>query len=275
MTTTKIIWTNNKVYDHQTIVDRMEFVKKGMNGLLPLYGKEKERLITYAQENNLEPYEMFSLRNTIRIQNEIDSSKRFVQNIDRIKNKFLDLLREISVINDQNQINLKIRYFLKSIQMPVFFVLKTISVLPEFKNLTESSINYIKKIEDNIHATEIEIRKRSMDFEYILENYLKSLGIQFRTEADIKRDKDYNITPDILFDENITLELNGIEYQVRWLDAKNYVLTNTPFIMKSLRKQAEKYNNAFGMGAFVFHYGFDSSIQIPGVIMLDGSKLDK
>ncbi|XWV25981.1 hypothetical protein QJ857_gp1099 [Tupanvirus soda lake] len=273
MTTNKITWTNYKIYNHDTIVDRMNYVEKGMNGLLPLYDREKERLIVYAQENNLEPYEMFSLRNTIRIQKEIESSKRFTQNIDRIKNKFIDLSKEISMIDDQNQINLKIRYFLKSTGMPVFFVLKVISVLPEFKNLTESSINYIKKIEDNVHATEIEIRKRSMDYEHVLENYLKSLGIKFRTEADIKRDKDYNITPDILFDEHVTLELDGITYQIRWMDAKNYVLTNTPFIIKSLRKQAEKYNNVFGMGAFVFHYGLDSSIQIPGVIMLDGSQL--
>jgi hypothetical protein len=272
---TKIIWPNYKIYDHATIVERMIFVKKNMNGLLPIYGKEKEKLQIYANEHHLPPYEMVCLRNTIRIQKEIDSSKKFGSSIGKIRAMFRELTNELATMIDDNQKNLKIRYFFKSTQMPFHYVYKTIVAMPEFKSLTENSVNYIKKLDNAVYAAEIEIHDRSLKFEHMLENYLKSLNIKFRTEEDIKRDKDYNVTPDILFDGPIILELNGINYNIRWMDAKNYILTNTPFIIKSLHKQAAKYNNAFGMGAFVFHYGFDSSIEIPGTLILDGSWLDK
>ena len=80
--------------------------------------------------------------------------------------------------------------------------------------------------------------------------------------------------PDILFKEPIILKVDGVSYTIRWFDAKNYILINIPFILASLKRQAEKYYKVFGMGAFVFHYGFDSSIKIPGVIMLDGSHIN-
>ena len=273
MKTNKIIWKNKKIYDHTTIIDRMKFIENRMNGLLPLYGKEKENLLSYAKKNNLSAYEIISLRNTIRIQKEINSSKKFMQSLNMIKNKFKKLLSELST--DQNKNNLKIKYFFGSTNMPFFFVLKTVSLMPEFNKLSAENIAFIKKLDTIVHKIEIDIRERSMQFEHILENYLKSLNIKFRTETDIKRDKDYNVTPDILFDEAIVIELDGISYRIRWLDAKNYLLTNTPFIMKSLQKQAAKYNEIFGMGAFVFHYGFDSSIKIPGVLILDGSMIEK
>ena len=274
MKTNKIIWKNEKIYDHATIVERINLIEKHMNGLLPLYGKEKENLILYAKKNNLSAYEIISLRNTIRIQKEINSSKKFMQSIGMIKNKFKNLILELKN-HDQNKNNSKIKYFLKSTNMPFFFFLKTITVMPEFKELTAANINFIKKLDTIVHKIETEIRERSMKFEHILENYLKSLNIEFRTETDIKRDKDYNVTPDILFDEPIVIELGGTSYMIRWLDAKNYLLTDTSFIMKSLQKQAAKYNDIFGMGAFVFHYGFDSSIKIPGVLILDGSMIEK
>jgi hypothetical protein len=195
-------------------------------------------------------------------------------NINKIKKRFTDLTKEI-VNSPGDKSNLKIRYFFKTTKMPFNYVLKTISGMPEFKKLTVDNINYITKFQKAIQLAEIQIRKHSELFEHLLENYIKkNYQIHFRTETDIKRDKDYTITPDILFDKPIVLELDGKEYLIRWMDAKNYLLVNVPFIIKALHKQAEKYNNVFGMGAFVFHYGFDSSIKIPNVLILDGSFLD-
>ena len=272
--TDKIVWKNYKIYNHKTIVDRIAFVESNMNGLLPLVDKEKEKLLLYTKKNNIPSYEMICLRNTIKIQKEIDRSKKIYLNIDKIKKKFIELLNDLDTSSD-DQNYYKIKHFLFKTQMPVYSVLKIISLMPEFKTLGENNINHIKKIENNIHETETEIRMRSIDFEHQLENYLKSLNINFRTEIDIKRDKDYTVTPDILFDKPIIIQLDGIDYNIRWLDAKNYTLTDTPFIIKSLHKQSEKYNNIFGMGAFVFHYGFVSSIIVPNTLILDGSELNK
>lgn len=267
-----IIWYNYKIYSPGIIHERMRFVEKNMNSLLPLYGKEKDKLYEYSKEHNLPYYEMVSLRNIIRIQKEINSSKIFYLYINRIKNRFINISKEIG--NNPNESKLKIKYFLKSTKMPVHFVLKTIDKMPEFKKINTDAINYIYKLQKMIHSMDIEIKKHSEQFEHLLEDYIrKNYKIFFRTEIDIKREKDYTVTPDILFDKPISIELSGKKYSIRWMDAKNYILVNVPFIIKSLNKQAEKYNNIFGMGAFVFHYGFDSSIQIPGTLILDGSFL--
>jgi hypothetical protein len=267
----KIIWINEKIYDHITIVERMKYIEQNMNGLMPLYGKEKENLLKYAKDNDLPFDEIISLRNTIRIQKEIDYSKNIYTKINKIKSNFVSLIKKLDSNKKQNQI--KIRKFFRSMHVPIRSIIKIVSKESEFNNLSSIDLSYIKKIENTILMNEKEIHDKSIEFEHVLEKYLKMLGITFRTEADIKRDKDYIVTPDILFDKPIILQLNNVEYSIRWLDAKNYVLTDTPFIIKSLHKQSTKYYEIFGLGAFVFHYGYDSSINIPNVLILDGSKL--
>jgi hypothetical protein len=271
MATDKIIWHNSKIYDHNTMVKRVNFVKSNMNGLLPLCNNEKVKIISYAKQNNIPLYEMICLRNTIRIQKEIDASKKIHSMSDTIKKKFEILAMQLT--NESGNHEKKIRNWLMSTRMPIRMVIKMVSKMSDLQTLSATDLEYINKINNCITKTDIEIFKRSVDFENQLEYYLKSLNIKFRTENDIKRDKDYTVTPDILFDDTIIIEVNGIDYTIKWMDAKNYVLMDTPFIIKSLNKQATKYNNIFGLGAFVFHYGFDSSIKIPNVLILDGSML--
>lgn len=267
----KIIWENTKIYDHQTIVKRIEFIKSNMYGLLPLCNNKNNYLVNYANKNNIPPYEMISLQNTMRIQREIICSKKFHLSTEEIKMRFITLLSELA--NDPINHKKKINKWLRSIKMPISSVIKIVTKMPEFRLLSVKDVDVIKRIDNCITMTNMEIFNRSVEFEHLLENYLKSLGIKFRTESDIKRDKDYTVTPDILFDDPIILELDGRKYTIKWMDAKNYILIGAPFIMKSLRKQSEKYNNIFGFGAFVFHYGFDKSINIPNVLILDGSEL--
>ena len=264
----KLNWHNSKIYDPATISARMKFVEKHMNGLLPLYGKEKEILIDYAKTHNLPVYEMICLRNTIKIQKEIDASRFFKMNMDKIKQKF---------VNEVNNIignNSKLKSFLKSVRMPLSHIFKILESSPEFKKLSRDNLDFLNKIKKMIVLNEQEIRQRSIQFEHSLEEYLEKQNLKFRTEEDIRNDKDYTLTPDILFDEPIILVVDNKEYPIRWMDAKNYMLVNVSFIMKSLHKQANKYNNVFGPGAFVFHYGIDSSIAIPNAVILDGSFLE-
>jgi len=268
-----IVWHNKKIYNHDIILERMRFVETNMNGLLPLYGKEKQKLMVYAKINKLPPYEMVCLRNTIKIQKEINASKFFGTKMNTIKNNFIKLVTSL-LKTTPSESELKIRNYFKILRLPFNFVLKIVSKMPEFAKLSTDNIKYIGKIRETIHASEIEITRRSMEFEHVLEKHLQNNNLTFRTEEDIRLDGDYTVTPDILFDEPITLNLHGEKYKIRWMDAKNYILVDVPFIIKSLHKQADKYNNIFGMGAFVFHYGFDSSIKIPGTVILDGSFLE-
>lgn len=269
----KIIWHNKTIYDHDELLKIMHYIEKNMYGLLPLSSNEKNILEHYANKHHFSTDAIVSLRLMIRIQKEIISSRTFELNIDKIQNKFINLMKESSV-NDDKSFNKKIGHFIKSTRMPVQLVIKTIGHTKEFKKLTDSNIKFIDNIQKTIHDNEIKIRQKSGAFEHLLEDHLlNNYDIHFRTEVDIKHDKDYQITPDILFDKPITLELDGKEYLIRWMDAKNYILADVPFVIKSLNKQAAKYYDVFGMGAFVFHYGIDASIKIKNTIILDGSTL--
>ena len=257
----KIIWQNVKSYDHKTIIQRINFVEKNMNGLLPLYGQECESLKKYSKKHNLPPYEMICLRNTIKIQKEINASKYFAQSINKILKNFTN--------TDPN--SLDIVSFLKSTKMPIGHVIKIL----KNKELSKHNLDKITKIKKMIVLNEQNIMHKSIEFEYMLENYLQNKNIKFQTETDIKKSGNYTVTPDILLDEPIIIQVDGTDHIVKWMDAKNYIMVDVPFIMKSLNKQAKKYNDVFGMGAFVFHYGFDNSLHIPGTIILDGSVIEQ
>lgn len=65
------------------------------------------------------------------------------------------------------------------------------------------------------------------------------------------------VTPDILFEQEVCLQ--GVPQPVRWIDSKNgwFVpgLTMESKI-KSLRRQALKYEFLLGRGVFLWHKGF-------------------
>lgn len=263
----KIFWYNKKIYDPEIISTRMKFVENNMNGLLPVSGKEKEKLENYAREHDLPNYEILCLRNIIKIQKEINASKFFYSISDKIRNRFS---REINEITDDN----KLIFFLKSTKMPLSHLFRLLEPTDDFKKLTKNNLRMLDKLKNKIISNEREIRDRSIQFEHSLEKYLMTLNLNFRTENEIKAIGDYSVTPDVLFDKPVILEVNGIEYEIKWMDAKNYMLVNVPFIMKSLEKQSNKYYDIFGLGAFVFHYGFDKSVMVSNAIILDGSFLE-
>ena len=259
-----IIWVNCKIYGKDEMIRMVEFVSKNMKGLMPLSGEERSMLVEYAEKNGYMVGQMISVRNQIKIQREIFRSRIFKNRQDKIKQDFIDAVNK----------GTDIRVFMERSRMSVPMLIKLIKKVPEFKMLRTRDIDYIDKISLVIQRQETNSRIRAQDFENELADFLRvSYKIPFRTENDIRRDGDYTVTPDILFDYDIDLRVDGIDYKVRWLDAKNYILVDVPFILKSLKKQADKYNEIFGMGAFVFGYGYDKSIKIPGTIMLDASFL--
>jgi hypothetical protein len=263
----KIIWTNNLVYNNDAMTEKINFIEKQLNIFSPLANKEKQELIEFEKNYHLPDGEMVQLRNTVKIQKDIDASKHFRRISNIVKEKF------IKQFTGERINNTSLEFFIKSTRMPFGHVIKLLESLPEFKNISEHNLKYINKMKRIIINNETDIRRRSMHFEYSLENYLTSQNIKYRTEKQIKESNDYTITPDILFDDPIILQLNNVNHSIKWMDAKNYMLVDIPFIIKSLNKQAAKYNKILGMGAFVFHYGIDNSISIPGTLILDGSFL--
>lgn len=259
----KIQWLNSNVNDPDIIRFRIKFINKNMNGLLPLYGKEKENLESYAKKYHISKYEMFSLRNTFKIHKEISNFKYFDENL--IKDRFKNLLTK-------NKISYAdIRSYLKSIEISIRSILKIVCRMPEYQKLSTENQSYINRIENAVSKENSNIAIRSAKFEKQLENFLEKYNLEFLTENQIKEKSLSNLTPDFLFEKPINISVNNSDHEIHWIDAKDFQLVRFPFVINSLKKQAKKYNNEFGHGAFVFHYGMDSSVVIPDTLLLDGS----
>ena len=88
-----IKWHNHKSYNHETIVQRVDFITKNMFGFFPIYPTELHKLSDYAKKNNISLYELLSLRNLIKIQKEIYAYRKNNPNIDYITDE-LDKFRK-------------------------------------------------------------------------------------------------------------------------------------------------------------------------------------
>ena len=123
------------------------------------------------------------------------------------------------------------------------------------------------------------IRARAQDFEDALGAHLRTLGVGFHTEEDLRRRGGEGplLTPDFL------LTGGGIrvgDHTVHWIDAKNYLMYGSRLVAASLVAQAEKYTRAFGPGAMVFSGGVMCGAVVecatgPSPLLLDGSHVRK
>lgn len=265
-----IYWKNYMVFTNRQIKCILNWISKQMRGLMPMYGSEIERLIKYANIHNLPVEMVFSIRNKLQIQKEIDYNKYIKNRQMYVKQNFDNILFGDKG-NHKNEIE-KIYHLLCTIKSPIGTTIKIIKTFPEYGNLDNKSKNFIQKIENNISENEKKSKKYSFIFEQEMVTFFREkTNVIFQTEEEIRESKKYSITPDILFDQPIIIKIDGNEYPVRWIDAKNYILIDIPFLIGLLKKQSVKYSKIFGPGAFLFRYGFDESIRIPNVVFLDGS----
>ncbi len=103
----------------------------------------------------------------------------------------------------------------------------------------------------------------SRNFELKVNHEFDKYNIKYFTEEQL-REKGTTLTPDLLLKEPI--KINGT--LIYWVDAKDYYGSNLKIITKGLKKQSSKYNNKFGKGAFVFHYGFSEKLNIKNTLLL-------
>jgi len=96
--------------------------------------------------------------------------------------------------------------------------------------------------------------------ERIIEEKLKDLGIEFKTEKDLKTQK----TPDFFFEE--PLELFG--RKIRWIESKALFADLRTYELYR-KKQISKYQELFGDGIVVYWRGC-----IKGLPVSDGSEFD-
>ncbi len=97
-----------------------------------------------------------------------------------------------------------------------------------------------------------------------LEDYLDEQGIEYYAEHDLRGNKNFPKTPDILFKKH---EVNIKGYLVNWIESKSNFGSPSEF-RNHYRKQLSSYTVLYGPGIVVYWYGFvkgvnkDSSIVV-------------
>ena len=270
----RLIWHNNLTFNSNQIKKHIQFVKQNLHGLLPLYPLEYQHLQSYAKRTDIPITTLASIRNLIKIQEEIYRSQISPESKEKIQESFKQLTKNIHIESPSKHKYLIDRFF-SSNKFSVKNILKIVGMVPEYKQLSHDTLKKLFQYMKDIEAAENDSKIRSMDFEKKLSDWLKDhIRTPFQTEEMIRLSISSQVsTPDILFDEPIEIQLDGKNYKILWIDAKNYALLNVPFIIKSLTKQSDKYNKEIGPGAFVFHYGIDSNIKIGSTLILDGSMI--
>jgi hypothetical protein len=274
--TTVIYWPENIPISQLDLESDIKFVKDNMAGLVPIYRDEMSRLELYAKNRNISLHAILSIRNQIKIQKEIKSSRYINEN--KIIDEFNKLIwSELpgGLIQKQNLDLKQIMNFYSKIMYAPIIVIKIISKLPLFKELSHDLTKKFYQIFKDINKIEHKSKILSQKFEHTLEKFLSKYHISFLTETDIRNNEISHLTPDILFEQPVTINVNGTNKKIKWMDAKNFIFmgTYTPFMYKKIVNQAKKYYTEFGQGAFVFRYGFVDHVHINGAYLLDGSKL--
>lgn len=263
----------------------VKFVRSNMDGLFPIYKEEFIRLKKFAENNKLDIGMVGSIRNQSKIQTEIDRSR--VLDTNKISEKFETFVETIKKLRTETNVTEETRdtyakKFFKDTNFPVHAVLKIVVTLDKYSELTKDELKSLFQIKYDIIEYEKISRSNASRYEVELDKWFTAhVSTKFRTEQDLRdqlkesenSDTAVIATPDILFDEPVKIIVDSIEHIIRWVDAKNSALINIPFVMRSVNKQAAKYHSLYGLGAFVFRFGYQKGLEVNGAILLDGSGL--
>lgn len=117
------------------------------------------------------------------------------------------------------------------------------------------------------HSARVQLA--SAAYEKTVGRFLSQKNIKYRTEEQLRGS---SLTPDFLLDDPVIIN----ESPVYWIDAKNYPMWGSRLVAAGIAKQARKYTDAFGPGAFVFSGGVmcdGKRDALAGPLLLDGSQL--
>lgn len=261
------------MYKKPQVRSHMKFVHNNMYGLLPVYERERAILDKFAQDQQVDLRYLLSMRNQLRIQSEVTSKR---QSSEMIANKFYSK-ENMPIISCES-----VKKFCAELRQPIHHVVKSVAADPRYSQLDIDSQKCIFQPINDVIEIEKKSKLMSRRFEERIEDLFRSQSVPFLTEKEIIERKLFDITPDILFEKPIALTYGSNTYEIKWIDAKNFVYMGdfVPFFKAKIIKQAQKYLKTLGPGAIVFRYGMvedktpsesatDLPQLIPGVYMID------
>lgn len=263
-----IEFDNKLVFSRDKLVNLMQEIEAGITRFEPITTPEEKQLRKLAKKWKLPYMCLVGLRDMIATQRSMDYNKQSYKSIQLVKRTFEGL-------PDHSNTSIK-RLF--EIELPPLEIVRILRRVD--KQVPDSFLAYADSHDSETKDHYTDVLKRSVAFEENLNEWFRSKGFKFRTEKDLIAEQMNKFgravsTPDLLFDEPVLFRVRSqgrtTEQLVRWVDAKNYTLVDIPFIRTKVTTQAEKYCRDFGPGAFVFHYGFINSLNIPNTLLLDAS----
>lgn len=110
--------------------------------------------------------------------------------------------------------------------------------------------------------------QKSLEYEAKIKAFLDKHNVKYQTQDDlqnIENCKTQNLlTPDFLIKGDLKIN----DKKINWIDAKNFYGANTRLNKYKFKKQAGKYNKAFGSGALIFSLGFSDKLCIDNTSLL-------
>ena len=115
--------------------------------------------------------------------------------------------------------------------------------------------------------------KKSLEYEEKVKALLDENNVKYQTQEDLQKLDEDNIitskagnplTPDFLIKSDLFINSE----KVNWIDAKNFYGAYTRLNKYKFKKQANKYNRAFGKGALVFSLGFSERLCIENTLLI-------
>eukprot|EP01084_Bolivina_argentea_P062838 114866_1 len=98
--------------------------------------------------------------------------------------------------------------------------------------------------------------KKAIKEEISFGEKLTLAGLSYNSETELKEQGFDRHTPDYHLKTPWIINYNDKKVEITWLDFKYHYCSATEWNIDHLNKQAHKYNEKFGVGAFVFSLGF-------------------
>lgn len=127
-----------------------------------------------------------------------------------------------------------------------------------------------KDNDDFAQVNQLESLDNSLKFEFKIQQVLEEHNIEFKTQAELVEEQiklygSPRSTPDFLLTKPLIIN----DFEINWIDAKNYYGSNTYYIKDSIKHQTRKYIKKHGSGCIVYSLGFNEKLNFDNILIMN------
>lgn len=246
--------------------------------------KQQNKMKEMLQNNNsfslLSEQQLISLQKKLNIDSKIILSYRnqLLKN-KVIKNHYKIINKINKLINDYNKLNILelskkynfspmsiIRVILKK-KYPSYKL--SLNNLDELDNRDKEQVLLAEKNDIVSNLDQGDQQKKAEHYEEKVAHFLDNKGIKYKTQEDLVKEQEKEkgfayATPDFLLNEKIQIN----NFQVNWIEVKNFYGTDVNFMTKKIQKQINKYYKRWGTGCIVYRYAVYENLKLDNCVII-------